>query len=75
MRTKKEHPADRHAREQIARAAYFTTCRHLGRGQYDTRRHETLEAARADVAANGRAMIYAVTPENMTIAVGQEERA
>jgi hypothetical protein len=75
MRTKKEHPADRYVREQTARAAYFTTCRRIAGGRYDTRRHETLDAARADVAEHGRAMIYAVTPEGFTIPLGAEARA
>jgi hypothetical protein len=53
--------------EQIARAAYFTTCRFLGRGHYDTRRFATLAEARADAAGDRRAMIYAVTPEGLTV--------
>jgi len=53
--------------EQIARALYFTTCRFLGRGHYDTRRFATLAEARADAAGDGRAMVYAVTPEGLTV--------
>ncbi|WP_439579343.1 hypothetical protein [Elioraea sp.] len=55
--------------EQIARAAYFTVARFRGRGAYDTRRFATLAEARAEAAGDRRAMVYAVTPEGITVHV------
>lgn len=61
--------------EQIARAAYFTTCRFLGSGRYDRERFETLDEADAHARAVTKApggrptMVYAVTPEGWSIHV------
>lgn len=56
--------------EQIARADVFTTARFLGRGQYDIRRFQTRDEAETDATGDRRAMIYAVTPEGMSIHLG-----
>ncbi len=76
MRSKRPHPADIHEARQIARAAYFTACRRIGGGQYDTRRAETLAEADALAAEMGadRTMIYAVTPEGFTVGVTDRNR-
>lgn len=63
------HPADAWAAREIARAAHFTVCRFRGRGDYDTRRFATLAEARAEAEGDRRAMIYAVTPEGITVHV------
>ena len=69
MRRRKLLPVEIWEQSQIARAAYFTACRFLGRGRYDTRRAETQAEAEAIGRAMGGAMIYAVTPEGRTIHV------
>jgi len=56
--------------EQIGRAETFTTARFLGRGQYDVRRFPSRAEADADANGDRRAMIYAVTPEGMSIHLG-----
>jgi hypothetical protein len=60
--------------QQIARASYFTAVLFLGRGRYDRRTAATLSEIR-DAAKTmsdefgRRAMIYAVSPEGLTIPV------
>jgi hypothetical protein len=71
MAQKKLHPVDLYEQRQIARAAYFTTCRFLGRGHYHTERHTTLDRARAAAGSNPRVMIYAVTPDGFTVPVSR----
>lgn len=56
--------------EQIDRADTFTTARFLGRGQYEVRSFLTRAEATADAMGDRRAMIYAVTPEGMSIHLG-----
>jgi hypothetical protein len=60
--------------QQIERAAYFTAVLFLGRGQYAREERGSLplarEAAQKLEAWYGRrALVYAVTPEGLTIAV------
>jgi hypothetical protein len=71
MARKKLHPVDLYEQRQIARAAYFTTCRFLGRGQYHTEKHMTLDSARAAAGSDPRVMIYAVTPDGFTVHVSR----
>lgn len=75
MPQKKPHPADLHEQRQIARASYFTTCRFVGMGQYETEKHMTLDAAREAAGGNPRVMVYAITPEGFTIPVSREARS
>ncbi len=56
--------------EQIDRADTFTTARFLGRGQFEVRNFPTRAEATADAMGDRRAMIYAVTPEGMSIHLG-----
>jgi hypothetical protein len=67
MPQKKPHPADPHEQRQIERASYFTTCRFVGSGRYQTEKHMSLSAAREAAGSCPRTMVYAVTPEGFTI--------
>jgi hypothetical protein len=70
MKPRKLRPQEIYEQTQIARAAYFTACQFKGVGVYDTRRAETqAEAEALALAAGGRWMIYAVTPEGWTVHV------
>lgn len=55
-------PVSREAHEAAIResAAYYTTARFLGRGQFAKARHSTLAEARAAGSGDGRTMVYAV---------------
>jgi hypothetical protein len=67
--TPRRHATDAWTAAQITRADYFTVCRFRGRGAYDTRRFATLAEARAEAAGDRRAIVYAVTPEGITVHV------
>ncbi len=77
MRQQRPHPQDIKEANQIAAAAYFTACRRIIGARYDTRRASSLPEADALAAAMGadRTMIYAVTPDGLTVAVTDRNRA
>ncbi|MFO0271535.1 MAG: hypothetical protein ACK53W_13490 [Gemmatimonadota bacterium] len=63
------HAAEEWEARQIDRAAYFTTCRFRGRGQWDKAEHPTLDEAREAADGDDRVLIYAVTPEGRSVLV------
>jgi hypothetical protein len=63
MKKTRIHPADLHAAREIARAAYFTVFRCDIRQRTE---YASLSEARAAAGEHPRALIYAVTPENLT---------
>jgi hypothetical protein len=69
MRRKKPHPADIYAAAQAARAVAFTVFRFRGRENRTREEHKTLAAARASAAGDRNALIYAITPEGLTVHV------
>jgi hypothetical protein len=74
MKTRRPLAVEFYEAEQINRAVYFTVCRFLGVGTYDTRKVPTIaEARQLAPHMGGRCMIYAVTPEGYSIHVENYE--
>lgn len=65
-RAKKKPYVDPFAELCLADADHFTVSRFQGRGQYQTIRFETAEAAKADAEGDPRAMIYVVSRKGYT---------
>jgi hypothetical protein len=73
--SRKPHAVDASDQARIASAEYFIVSTILGRGRYDRRRADTLDAARALRDAAGkddqgrRPMIYAVGRDGVSVHV------
>lgn len=77
MATKKPHVSDILEAAAIdEKAAYFTACRRISGGKYDTRKGATLAEADALCEAMGAAftMVYCVTHAGLTIAITDRNR-
>lgn len=57
----------------INNAAYFTTARHVGRGQYDRRRFTTMAEAAEDAGDDPCVMLYACTATGRTVLVPRDK--
>lgn len=57
----------------IDNAAYFTTARHKGRGNYDRREFPTMAEAAGDADDDPRAMVYACTVTGRSVLVPRDK--